>query len=490
MKLDLICKKWVIFLALGWTCGLQANNSLATQEESVVVIGTGTGGLTSALFLAKAGFKPIVLLGDNKGRSISSSLIMDNWLGFPKISGQELSKDLLDQAKASGAIFLDEEAIFVDFSKKPFSIVTRNLTENNINTLKASSCIIDTGSRHKKLGIQGESDLFAKGVYTHATYSGTRFQGQPVVVVGGGDNAILDADYLSNLASKVYVIVKESELKAKDLSRINALKNKKNVEILMDTTLEEFLTKKGQLIGIKIISGKKTSKIDTSAVFLAIGSVPSSKIFNNQLSMDINGFIQVDCNMKTSVDGVYAVGDVCDPNYEQAIVAAGDGAKAAIHWMRSSSTIANPVAKNIESLKESNQEIQTIPNVPFENEVSNSHPSDAPSSVIEIKSINQYNELVQLHKIPVLVEFYSAHSNTCRKLNAPLQKYAKAYQGKMQIFKVDIQKCPGIADFFQIKGVPLALVFGPDKSIMCRLEGSRQITAYLNQYSDLAELKH
>lgn len=300
-------------------------------SEPVVVLGGGVGGLTAALYLARAGRETIVIEGREPGGLLTQSHRVQNWPGEREIDGALLMERMRKQAEESGAKVYREELVRVNFSKRPFLLTTRSLDGKSVvRNLKAHSCIIAMGTRPNFLGVVGEGDYWGRGVTNCAVCDGPLYDQRTVGVVGGGDAALLEALYLSEIAKQVYIFVRRDRFRTVERERLKRLQSSPNVKIFYQTEVQEVLGDGSQVTGVRFKKGEKTSLLPLDGLFLAIGSKPNTELFRGALELDAAGYILLTEGQKTSVEGVYAVGDVVDPIYKQAISAAGDGAKAAL----------------------------------------------------------------------------------------------------------------------------------------------------------------
>ncbi|MEM4589991.1 MAG: thioredoxin-disulfide reductase [Candidatus Micrarchaeia archaeon] len=295
------------------------------ETENVIIIGSGPAGLTAAIYAARAELKPIVISGMQPGGQISQTTLVENFPGFPDgIMGPELMDNMRKQAEKFGTRFIDEEVVSVDFRNRPFTIKTET------KELKSKAVIIASGATAKWLGVPGESKLIGKGVSGCATCDGFFFKGKDVAVIGGGDTALEDAIFLTKFANSVTVIHRRDQLRASKIMQERAFANQK-IKFIWDTIVTEILGEE-KVTGIRIKNVKtgeeKEMKID--GVFIAIGHSPATNLFKGQIEIDENGYIIKKEDTSTSVKGVFVAGDVADKKYKQAIVAAGDGCKAAM----------------------------------------------------------------------------------------------------------------------------------------------------------------
>lgn len=307
----------------------------AAENQEVILLGGGIGSLTSAIYLSRAGLKPVVLEGPSPGGLIIQSHSVQNWPGEMEISGTKLADKVRAQAKANGASLLLEEVVAVDFSKRPFEITSRGVGEKITQKRLSDTVIIAMGTKPNLLGVPGEDTYWGKGISNCATCDGSLYRGKRVAVVGGGDAAVVEALYLSNIAKEVTVFVRKNAFKGIEETRLQTLQKKKNVTIVLQSAVVEVLGTSDLLTGVKIKTvGKPDYIFPIDGLFLAVGSTPNSDLFKGILELDAQGYIVVKNGQETSIPGVYAIGDIVDPVYKQAITAAGDGAKAALQAER------------------------------------------------------------------------------------------------------------------------------------------------------------
>ncbi|MEM3431262.1 MAG: thioredoxin-disulfide reductase [Candidatus Micrarchaeia archaeon] len=295
------------------------------EIENVIIIGSGPAGLTAAIYAARAELKPIVISGMQPGGQISQTTLVENYPGFPDgIMGPELMDNMRKQAEKFETRFIDEEVVSVDFRNRPFTIRTET------KELKSKAVIIATGATAKWLGVPGESKLIGKGVSGCATCDGFFFKGKDVAVIGGGDTALEDAMFLTKFANSVTVIHRRDQLRASKIMQERAFANQK-IKFIWDTIVTEIIGEE-KVTGIRIKNVKtgEEKEMNIDGVFVAIGHSPATSLFKGQIEIDENGYIIKKENSETSIKGVFVAGDVADKRYKQAIVAAGDGCKAAM----------------------------------------------------------------------------------------------------------------------------------------------------------------
>jgi thioredoxin reductase (NADPH) len=301
-------------------------------HREVVIIGSGPAGLTAAIYAARADLHPLLIEGPQPGGQLMITTEVENYPGFAKgIQGPELMKEFREQAARFGTEFLVTYVTSADLSRRPFVLETEDYK------IRAETLIIASGASAKWLGIPGEAPaphgLGGYGVSACATCDGFFFKGKPIVVVGGGDTAMEEANFLSRYGSRVTVIHRRDSLRASKIMQDKAFKNDK-IDFIWDTAVEEILgTPKTGVIGVRIKNLKtgEAKIFPCEGVFIAIGHKPNTDIFRGQLDMDDIGYIKTaGTSMSTNIPGVYACGDAQDSFYRQAVTAAGTGCMAAI----------------------------------------------------------------------------------------------------------------------------------------------------------------
>jgi thioredoxin reductase (NADPH) len=293
---------------------------------NVVIIGSGCAGLTAAIYAARANLKPLVMDGHEPGGQLSLTTHVENFPGFPEgIMGPELIENMRSQAKKFGADFRAGAVTEVDLTQRPFKVKAGN------DTYETQTLIVAAGASARLLGLKGEKELIGHGVSTCATCDGYFFRGKPIAVVGGGDSAMEEANFLSRYASRVYLIHRRSEFRASKIMIDRAKANPK-VEFVTPAVVDEILAPTGLVEGIRLThpDTKEKREIALDGVFVAIGHNPNSTAFKGKLEMDENGYLIAKHGSLTSIPGVFIAGDVQDHRYRQAITAAGSGCMAAI----------------------------------------------------------------------------------------------------------------------------------------------------------------
>jgi len=293
-----------------------------------IIIGTGPSGLTAAIYLARANMKPLVIEGPEPGGQLTTTTDVENFPGFPEgIMGPELMANMRKQAERFGAEFRTGWVNSVDLSQRPFKLQVEGQGE-----LVAETLIISTGASAKYLGIPGEKDNVGRGVSTCATCDGFFFRGKKIVVVGGGDSAMEEANFLTRFATEVELVHRRDELRASKIMQDRAHENDKIRWSLNKTPVEVVASGMG-VTALKVRNNETGEEelLETSGIFVAIGHTPNTGFLGGQIETDEHGYIKVKPgSTETNVPGVFACGDVQDNKYRQAITAAGSGCMAAL----------------------------------------------------------------------------------------------------------------------------------------------------------------
>jgi thioredoxin reductase (NADPH) len=301
--------------------------------EDVVIIGSGPAGMTAAIYAARSGLSTFVIEGDETGGQIALSYKVDNFPGFPDgISGEDLVRNMREQARKFGAHIQSAKVISVDMTKRPFVLKLEDETN-----LYAKSLIIASGASTKWLEIPSETELIGRGVNSCAICDAPFFIGKEVIVVGGGDTALEEALYLANYASKVTIVHRRENLRASSYLQSQVKANKK-IRYMWNSIVKEIRDpKEGKVTGayIENVKTKKDQFYSCDGVFIAIGHTPNTTLFKGKLNLDDLGYIVTKpATTETTIEGVFAAGDVTDSKYRQAITAAGSGSMAAIDAFR------------------------------------------------------------------------------------------------------------------------------------------------------------
>ncbi len=299
---------------------------MESEHRRVLIIGSGPAGYTAAIYMARAGLEPLMLAGLNFGGQLMITTDVENYPGYPEgVTGPTMMEEFQKQAERFGTTILYTDATSVDFSSRPFEVSTDS------TRYTADAVVIATGASARWLGLDSEQAFVNKGVSACATCDGALFRDKPMAVVGGGDTAMEEALFLTRFATKVTLVHRRGELRASKIMQERALANEK-IEFAWHSEVDEVLGDEFVTgIRLKDVRDGSTRDLDLEALFIAIGHQPNTSLFKGQLEMDDAEYLKVKPGSTyTSVEGVFACGDVADPVYRQAVTAAGTGCMAAI----------------------------------------------------------------------------------------------------------------------------------------------------------------
>ena len=300
------------------------------EHVKCLIIGSGPAGYTAAIYAGRANLQPVEYCGMQTGGQLTQTTIVENFPGYPDgVDANQMMMEFREQAERVGCDIRDGEVTAVDFSKKPYVV-----TIDEDKQLEADTVIIATGAKAKYLGLPDEEKYNGQGVSACATCDGFFYRKKVTAVVGGGDTACEDALYLSGLCKKVYLVVRKYYLRGSEIMQ-QRVKDAENIEILFEHNATGLYGENGvegmHLVYRKGEADEKKYDVAIDGLFLAIGQKPNTDIFKGQIDLDEMGYIKnIAGTPRTNVEGVFAAGDVCDPTYRQAIVAAGSGCMAAL----------------------------------------------------------------------------------------------------------------------------------------------------------------
>ena len=291
----------------------------------VIVIGSGPAGYTASTYTSRAKLNTLIITGSLPGGQLMTTSEVENYPGFPNgIFGPELMMNMRQQAERFGSNVIDDEVIEVNFQDRPFLVKTHS------NEYLSRSVLICTGAAPRKLGVDGEEKFAGRGISYCATCDGPFFKGEDIVVAGGGDTALEEATFLTKFGKSVKVIHRRDSLRASKILQEKAFENPK-IDFIWNSNVKKITgEKKISKVLIQDLNTSKETELDIGGLFIAIGHEPNTKIFRGQVDMDEHGYIKLKENTKTSVEGVFAAGDVHDYRYRQAVTAAGYGCMAAL----------------------------------------------------------------------------------------------------------------------------------------------------------------
>ena len=303
---------------------------MAEFKSKILIIGSGPAGYTAGIYAARSGLEPILVSGTEQGGQLVLSENVENFPGFPHgLSGTELMENMRRQAETFGVKLVNDKIVEVDFNHRPFEC-----SSENHDVFYADSIIIATGASAKWLGLANEEKYRGFGISVCATCDGFFYRGKNVVVIGGGNSAVEEALYLTTFARSVTLLHRRDSLRA-DRHLQNKLFNNPQIRVMYDCTVEEFIGRDNPpaIEGIKFknVKSDKTEILPADGIFIAVGHKPNTEIFQNRLELDRHGYIKtMPGSTQTSIEGVFAAGDVQNPEFRQAVIAAGSGAMAAI----------------------------------------------------------------------------------------------------------------------------------------------------------------
>jgi len=304
------------------------------MSENVVIVGSGPAGLTAAIYAARAGLEPLMIEGMEAGGQLMLTTDVENYPGFPDgVMGPEMMGLFRKQAERFGTRIITSNVTKVDFSQRPFKLWVSQ------DEYEADAVIVSTGASARWLGVPGEDELRGHGVSACATCDGFFFKDRELVVVGGGDSAMEESLFLTKFASKVTIVHRRDEFRASQIMADRALNHDK-IEVRWNSVVEEILGSESGVTGVTLrnVETDETEEFATEGVFMAIGHTPNTEVFGDQLEVNDKGYINTFGNTMTSVEGVFAAGDVVDFTYRQAVTAAGMGCQAALdaeRWLDS-----------------------------------------------------------------------------------------------------------------------------------------------------------
>ena len=452
-------------------------NSLET--ENIVIIGSGPAGYTAAIYAARANLQPILITGFNSGGIPGGQLMtttdVENFPGFPDgILGPDLMDLMKSQAVRWGTKLIESDVISIDTKLRPLTIKTED------ETIKTNSLIISTGASANRLGIINEDEFWSKGISACAICDGAtpQFRDAELAVVGGGDSACEDAVYLTKYGSKVHLLVRSERLRA-SATMIDRVKNNSKITIHWNTNVRE--AKGGNwLEKIETVNSKNELKdIEIKGLFYAIGHTPNTAFLGNQINLDERGYIICDPGRpETSVEGIYAAGDVADSEWRQGVTAAGSGCMAALaseRWLTENQLSKLITRDNVEPEKLGNE-------VNIKDEDTNEKTFDINAEWQ--RGSYALRRLYHETKKPILVIFSSPTCGPCHVLKPQLKRVINEFNGKIHGIEIDIDKDQDIAKQAGINGTPTVQLF-KDKLLKKQWKGVKQRSEFKEAIKDL-----
>lgn len=309
-------------------------NTQQKNTRDVIIIGSGPAGYTAAIYLGRAGYNPLVIAGAlTPGGQLVNTTEVENYPGFPEgVMGPDLMESMQKQAEKFGAEIVFDDVVSVDFGDKNDKTALKTVTCDQGDVYQAQAIVVTTGSDVRKLGVPGEKDYSGNGVSYCATCDGFFFRGKPIVVIGGGDSAFTDADFLTRFGSSVTLIHRRNDFRAAKIM-VDRAKTNDKMSFMLDSVVTSINGENGsaQSVTVRNVKTGEITEVPAAGVFVAIGNTPTTEFLDGALELDEMGYIKVDgASTRTSVSGVFAAGDVVDSVYRQAVSAAGMGCRAAL----------------------------------------------------------------------------------------------------------------------------------------------------------------
>jgi thioredoxin reductase (NADPH) len=454
--------------------------------ENLVIIGSGPAGYTAAIYAARANLKPLVFEGYQAGGSPGGQLMttteVENFPGFPDgITGPALMANMKAQAVRWGADLVTEDVVAVDFSQRPFVI------RSSEREVRAHSVVIATGATAKRLGLPREHDFWSRGISACAICDGAipMFKGVELAVIGGGDSAAEEAVYLTKYGSHVHLLVRRDEMRASKAMQDRVLQNPK-ITVHWNTEVVDVYGEAGGMQGVRLrdrLSGVERN-LPARGLFYAIGHTPNTQLFQGQLTLDDVGYIVTKPgSVETSVEGVYAAGDVQDHDYRQAITAAGTGCMAAMlaeRWLS-----AQGLATEFHQTGSAPADATASTTDSTSGSASDSAASSAPSSAaVEVdRQAVRHQGGYALRKLyhesdrVIVVKYAAPTCGPCHTLKPILSKVIDEFGDRVHYIEIDITEDPEIAASAGVTGTPTVQLF-KDKALVGQILGMKQKSQY------------
>lgn len=456
------------FRADGLTC--RSTNGVAegtADVENVVIVGSGPAGYTAAIYAGRANLKPVVFegfqAGGVRGGQLMTTTEVENFPGFPDgITGPDLMEKMQQQAERWGAELYTEDVETVDLSQRPFVIRS---TEREV---KANSLIIATGATARKLGIPSEGEFWSNGISACAICDGASplFKNRELAVVGGGDSATEEAVYLTKYAKHVHLLVRSDKLRASKTMADRVISHKA-ITVHYSTEVVDAYGSKGVMQGLLIRNGSgETDKLPVSGLFYGIGHTPNSHLVEGQIELDDSGYVVLRDGVATSVEGVFAAGDLHDKEWRQAITAAGSGCKAALSAERYL-TAAGAVQEFHAEDQKPEPEADTAKTLDVEFDIAD----DEHKGQYALRKLYHESDRV------LTVMYTSPQCGPCRTLKPMFKGILKEYAGKIHYVEIDIEEDQEIAEAAGVGGTPTIQIF-KSKERLHNLKGVRMKKEY------------
>ncbi len=423
------------------------------KTENLVILGSGPAGYTAAIYAARANLKPLLITGFQAGGipggQLMTTTFVENFPGFPNgVQGPELMDLIKAQAVRWGTKLIEEDALSMDLSQRPFTINT------STQSIKSNALIIATGASANRLGVKNEKQFWSKGISACAICDGAtpQFRNEELSVIGGGDSACEEAEYLTKYGSHVHLLVRSNKLRA-SAAMADRVKANSNITIhweteLLDVEGKDWLEK----LKVKKRNTSQEDEISSKGLFYAIGHTPNTSLFSDQLDTDQKGYLlTMPGRPETSLEGVYAAGDVADSEWRQGVTAAGSGCKAALaaeRWLTKNNLASIIDREELEPTKTESS-----------NTVEMSSESNFNSNKIWQKGSYALRKLYHESQKPLFVIYTSSSCGPCHILKPQLLRVLKESEGKALGIEIDIEKDQDIAKQAEISGTPTVHLF-------------------------------
>jgi thioredoxin reductase (NADPH) len=452
--------------------------------ENVVIIGSGPAGYTAAIYAARANLKPVMFeglqAGGIPGGQLMTTTEVENFPGFPEgVTGPELMERMKAQAVRWGTECYTEDVISVDLQQRPFVIRSAD------REVRANSVIIATGATAKRLNLPKEAEFWSNGISACAICDGASpiFKDVPLAVIGGGDSAAEEAVYLTKYGSHVHLLVRRGEMRASKAMQDRVLANPK-ITVHWHTEPVDVFGSNQRLDGIQVrdLQTEELHELAVKGLFYAIGHNPNTSLFQGQLELDSVGYIAVKPGtVATSIEGVFAAGDVQDHEYRQAITAAGTGCMAALlaeRWLSEQNLIIEHHQTNSSEEYQAPEKTVTVDD------------TAATFDLAHTRHVGGYALRKLFHEgdRPLVVKYVSPTCGPCRTLKPILDKVIDEYDGKIYFVEIDLEADPEIAQMGGVTGTPTVQVF-KDKELLQEFKGIKQKSEFrtaINQALELA----
>lgn len=445
---------------------IEINQDVLDGIENIVpvaVIGSGPAGLSAALYTSRMSLPTVVFKGGEPGGQLMQTGYVENWPPVGVQKGPDIMKAFEKHVEHFGAQLNAETITKVDFTQYPFKLWTDEGREVN-----ALSVIISTGSSPRKLGIEGEKEYWGRGVSSCAVCDAPFNKDKNVVVVGGGDSACEEALEIASVARKVTMLVRGDSMRASAIMK-NRLRDYPNIDIKFNTKVKRILGDGKQLDRVELITNGELSEMPIDSFFLGIGHDPNTAIFKGQVTLTDQNYIAVSGRSQaTSVKGVFSAGDVSDPKYKQAGVAAGDGIKAALDtvaFLREHG-LSDQMINNLESQFYVVEDRTLVADLPM------------------ITDPTEYEEETQNETRPIVIDFFAPYCPSCMKMLPAFESVAARMQDQIKFIKSDVDVGKELADKFSINALPKLIVVKDGKIIAERSEAlsKREMLQFLQKF--------